>query len=164
MSSSIDYIFVKSLDKCVVIIISIPSSSKISIEFLMRNTTLCSRWFVLSSTTLLPFVQQKLVRALWYTLRSLLSSNCSSLPWRITIFYVRNVVRISPPLENSWYKWYFTITILFLVPVLFLTGIPTDGLVILKTSSNLIALKLMVNISFLDYWLSNRHSNIVCAT
>ena len=32
-----------------------------------------------------------------------------------------------------------------------------------KTSSNLIALKLMVNISFLDHWLSNCHSNIVCA-
>ena len=33
-----------------------------------------------------------------------------------------------------------------------------------KTASNLIALKLMVNISILDHWLSNRHSNIVCAT
>ena len=38
----------------------------------------------------------------------------------------------------------------FFVPMLFLTGIPTNGLVILKTSSNLIALKLMVDISFLD--------------
>ena len=40
MSSPIDYIFMKSLDKCVVIIISIRSTSKISIEFMMRNTIL----------------------------------------------------------------------------------------------------------------------------
>ena len=64
------------------------------------------RWFVLSLTTLLPSVQHKLVCVLCYTLSSLLSSICSSLPWSITIFYVRNVVRISPPLKNSWYRWY----------------------------------------------------------
>ena len=64
----------------------------------------CPRWFVLSSTTRLPSVQCKLVRVLCYTLRSLLSSICSSLPWSITIFYVKNVVRISPPLKNSWYS------------------------------------------------------------
>ena len=40
MSSLIDYIFMRSLDKCVVIIISILSSSRISIEFMMRNTIL----------------------------------------------------------------------------------------------------------------------------
>ena len=34
---------------------------------------------------------------------SLLSRICS-LPWSITIFYVKNVVRISPPLKNSWYR------------------------------------------------------------
>mgnify|MGYP005850560483 CR=1 FL=1 len=67
----------------------------------------CPRWFVLSSTTLLPSVQHKLVRVSCYTLRSMLSSNCSSLPWSITIFYVNNVVRISPPLMHSWYMWYF---------------------------------------------------------
>ena len=33
-----------------------------------------------------------------------------------------------------------------------------------KTSSNPIALKLMVDISFLDHWLSNHHSNIDHAT
>ena len=54
MSSSIDYIFMKSLDKCVVTIINIPSSSRISIEFMMRNTILAPRWFELSSTTFLP--------------------------------------------------------------------------------------------------------------
>ena len=40
MSSLIDYIFMKSLDKCVVIIINLMSSSRISIEFMMRNTIL----------------------------------------------------------------------------------------------------------------------------
>ena len=43
MSSPIDYIFMKSLDKCVVIIINILSSSRISIEFMMRNTILAPR-------------------------------------------------------------------------------------------------------------------------
>ena len=33
-----------------------------------------------------------------------------------------------------------------------------------KTSSNPIALKLMVDISLLDHWLSNHHSNIDHAT
>ena len=63
---------------------------------------------VLSLTTLLPSHQHKLVRVWCYTLSSLLSSNCSSLPWNINISYVLNVVRISPPLENSWYKWYLS--------------------------------------------------------
>ena len=40
MSSPIDYIFMRSLDKCVVITMSIMSSSRISIEFMMRNTIL----------------------------------------------------------------------------------------------------------------------------
>ena len=40
MSSLIDYIFMKSLNKCVVIIINLMSSSRISIEFMMRNTIL----------------------------------------------------------------------------------------------------------------------------
>ena len=40
MSSPIDYIFMNSRDKCVVNIINILSSSRISIEFMMRNTIL----------------------------------------------------------------------------------------------------------------------------
>ena len=64
----------------------------------------CPRWFVLPSTTLLTSLQHKLVRVLCYTLSSLLSSICSSLPWSITIFNVKKVVRISPPLKDSWYR------------------------------------------------------------
>ena len=63
----------------------------------------CLRWFVLSSTTLLPSLEHKLVCVLCYTLRSLLFSICSSLPWSITIYYVKKVMRITPPLKNSWY-------------------------------------------------------------
>ena len=40
MSSLIGYIWMKSLDNCVVMIINILSSSRISIEFMMRNTIL----------------------------------------------------------------------------------------------------------------------------
>ena len=40
MSSLIDYIFMRSLDKCVMIIIDILSSSRISIKFMMWNTIL----------------------------------------------------------------------------------------------------------------------------
>ena len=40
MSSPVDYIFMKSLDKCVVIIINLMSSPRMSIEFMMRNTIL----------------------------------------------------------------------------------------------------------------------------
>ena len=70
-------------------------------------TILVPRWSVLSPTTLLPSLQHKLVRVLCYTWRPVLFSNYSSLPWSITIFYVKNVVRILPPLKNSWYRWYF---------------------------------------------------------
>ena len=83
------------------------------------------RWFVLSSTSLLRSLQQKLVCVLCYTSSSLLPSICSSLPWSITIFYVKKVVRITPPLKNSWYGDTSHPHHSFLVPVLFLTGIPT---------------------------------------
>ena len=80
------------------------------------------RWIVLSSTTLLPSHQHKLVHVWCYTLSSLLSSNCSSLPWSITILYVKNVLRFVPPLENSWHRNTSHHHHSFLVPVL----IPTS--------------------------------------
>ena len=87
----------------------------------------CPRWFVLSLITLLPSLEHKLVRVLCYTLSSLLSSIWSSLPWSITIFYVRNVVRISSPLKNSWYCDTSHQHHSFLVPMLILTRIPTSA-------------------------------------
>ena len=104
MSSMSDYIFMKPLDKCVMIIINIPRSSRISIEFMMRNTILAPQWFVLSSATFLLSLQHKLVHVLCCTLISLLSSLGYDLPCSITVFYIKNVVRITPPLKNSWYS------------------------------------------------------------
>ena len=160
MSSPIDYIFMKPLDKCVVDIINILSSSKRSIEIMMRNTILAlddscyqRQHYCIPSNT-------KLVPVLCYTLSSLLSSICSSLPWSITIFYVKNVMRITPPLKNSWYKWYLSPSPFFLGPRV-VSNRKTDNwtwMCEFKTSSDPIALKLMVDISFLDHWLLNHHS------
>ena len=121
----------------------------------------CTRWFVLSSTTLLPSLQHKLAHVLCYTLSSLLSSNCSSLPWSIIVLYVKNVLRFVPPLENSWHRNTSHHHPFFLVPVL----IPTSERCCLD--SFLLAtlfFKLMVESSFLGYWLLNHHSDIGRAT
>ena len=67
----------------------------------------------------------KIVFILCCTLRSMLSHLCYVLRWSITIFDVKNVVRIAPPLKNSWYSDTTHHHRSFLVPVLFLTGIPT---------------------------------------
>ena len=59
-------------------------------------------------------------------LEFLATQHCSSLPWRITAFYVKNVVGISPPLKNSWYSDTSHHHHSFLVLILILTGIPTS--------------------------------------
>jgi len=125
MWSRIDYIFVESLDKCVMITIYILMLFQDINWINDEKYHPCPRWFVLSSTSLLRSLQQKLVCVLCYTSSSLLPSICSSLPWSITIFYVKKVVRITPPLKNSWYGDTSHPHHSFLVPVLFLTGIPT---------------------------------------
>ena len=61
----------------------------------------CPRWFLLSSTTPLTSFQ---VQACPCYGCNLLSSLYYVLPWSITVFYVKNVVRIAPPLINSWYS------------------------------------------------------------
>ena len=126
----------------------------------------CPRWFVLSSTILLPSIQHKLVRVLCCTLISLLSSLWYVLPWSITIFYVKYVVRISPPRMTSWYSDTSPHHHSFLVPVLFLKGIPTNGL--WCVNSKLLATLLLWSywsiVSFYVYGLMNHHSNIDCAT
>ena len=70
--------------------------------------------------------KRKLVLVLCRTLSSLLSNLCYVLPWSITIFYVKNVMRITPPLKNSWYSDTSHHHHSFLVPVLILTGVPTS--------------------------------------
>ena len=86
----------------------------------------CPRWFVLSSTILSPSIQHKLVHILCCILISLLSNLCYVLPWSITIPYVKNVVRISPPLKNSWYGDTSHPHHSFLVHVFIPTGVPTS--------------------------------------
>ena len=126
----------------------------------------CPRWIVLSSTTLLPSHQHKLVHVWCYTLSCLLSSICSSLPWSITILYVKIVLRFVPPLENSWHRNTSHHHHSFLVPVLFLSEIPTNGL--WCVNSKLLATLLLWSywsiVSFYVYGLMNHHSNIDCAT
>ena len=104
MSSLIDYIFMKSPDHCVMVIINILSSFRISIKFMMWNTILALDelyyhrplyWFP-SNTNLFVF-------------GVIPGDSCypaiiSSIPWSITIFYVKNVVRISSHPKNSWYR------------------------------------------------------------
>ena len=79
-SSPIDYMFMKPLDKCVVIIITILTSSRISIECMMRNTIILPWYFVFSSTTSLPSFRCKYIHVLCCTLSYLLSHLCYDLP------------------------------------------------------------------------------------
>ena len=142
MSSLIDYICMKSLDNCVVITINLMSSSRNSIEFMMGNTILAPRWFLFSSTTLLPSHQHKLVHVWCYTLSSLLSSNWSSLPRKYYHLF----------LSRMWWEFHHLLIILdiiillsifvhSLVPVLFSTGIPTMEL--WRVNSKLLATLLL---------------------
>ena len=126
----------------------------------------CPRWFVLSSTTLFPSIQHKLVRVLCYTLSSMLSSLCYVLPWSITIFMSRmswefhHLLRDLDTGDTSCHIHSF------LGPHV-VSNRKTDNWTMMcdfKTSSNPIALKLMIDISFLGRWLSNHHSNIDRAT
>ena len=108
---------------------------------------------------ILTFPQHKLVRVLCYTL---LSNICSPLPWSIAIFYVKNVVRILPPLENSWYKWCFSPSPFPLGPRVIYNRNAEKWTMIceFKTSSNPIACKLWMIVSFFMCWLLTHHSNI----
>jgi hypothetical protein len=58
---------------------------------------------------------------------NLLSSLKYVLPCSITVFYVKNVVRIVPPLSNSWYSGTSRHHRSFFVPVLILTGVPATS-------------------------------------
>ena len=100
MSSLIDYIFMKSLDKCVVIIINLMSSSRISIEFMMRNTILapddlCYLWPLIC----LPFNTNLFV--FWVIpwdpyYPAFVLSYLGVLP----SFSIKDVVRTAPPLKE----------------------------------------------------------------
>ena len=100
------------------------------------------RWIVLSSTTLLPSHQHKLVHVWCYTLSSLLSSNWSSLPRKYYHLF----------LSRMWWEFHHLLIILdiiillaifvhSLVLVLFSTGIPT--LELWRVNSKLLATLLL---------------------
>ena len=87
----------------------------------------------------------KLVPVLCCTLSSLLSNLCYILPRSITIFDVKNVVRITPPLKNSCYNDTSHHHHSFLVLVLIPTGVPTSGLWCVNS-------KLLATLLLWSYW------------
>ena len=93
----------KLLDNCVMIIMNILSSSRISMEFMMRNTILASMIGVIINH-FITFPPTQTCSCFVLYLEFLATQHCSSLPWNITTFYVKNVVRIAPPLKYSWYS------------------------------------------------------------
>ena len=166
MSSPIDYIFMKSLDKCVVIIINILSSSRISIEFMMRNTILAlddlcyhrPLYCLPFNTNLFVFCVipwDPCYPAFVLLYLGVLPSFMSRMSWEF-----HHLLRILDAGDT------FCHIRSFLGPRV-VSNRKTDNWTMMcdfKTSSNPIALKLMVDISFLDHWLSNHHSNIDHAT
>ena len=161
MSSPIDYIFLKPLDKCVVIIVSILTSSETYIEFLMRNSMLAPSMVCVIIDNIISFPPTHIC--------SCYGAPCYpayALPWSTIVFYVKNVGRNSPPLRildtsDTYYHHHS-----FLGPRVVSNRNTDKWSVMCKfcTSSNPIALKLMVDISFLDHWLLNHPSNIDLAT
>ena len=94
---------------------------------------------------------------------SFLSSLCYVLHWSITVLHVKDVVRISPPLKNSWYSNTSRHLHSFSDPRVVST-LNTDYWTMMrefKTSSSPIALELMVNSSFLDSWLLNQSAELI---
>ena len=167
MSSLIDYIFMKSLDKCVVIIVNNLTSSKLCVEIQGEKYHSCPSMNYVIMDNILNFPPNTnlfiFCDVSWFPL---LSNLCYVLPWSITIFYVKNVVNITPPLKNSWYSDTSHHHHSFLVPVLFLNEIPTNGL--WCVNSKLLATLLLWSywsiVSFYVYGLLNHHSNIYRAT
>ena len=162
MSSMIDYILMKPLDKCVVIIINILTPSSISIEFIMRSTILAlddlcyhRPLYCLPSNTnlfvlfVIPWVPCYPAFLLLYL--GVLPSFMSRMSWEF-----HHLLRILDIGDTSCHIRSF------LGPCV-VSNRKTDNLTMMchfKSSSNPIALKLMVDISFLDHWLSNHRSNI----
>jgi hypothetical protein len=152
------FIFLKTPDKCV----GSPSTL-----WLLPRCQLCSCWGIPSLPSIIfiiidnPFDFISSWACPCYGCH-LQPSLYFVLPWSITVFYVENVVRIAPPLRNSWHKWYFSPPPFFLGPRVDFNRDTNQQTILLGfyTSSNPIALKLSINSSFFDCWLLNRHSYI----
>ena len=102
MSSPIDYIFMNSRDKGFEIV-NILSSSRISIGFMMRNTILASmNCIIIDHFIAFPPTQACSCLVLYLeflAVQQLIFLTSEVLP----SLFVKDVVRISPPLNNSWY-------------------------------------------------------------
>ena len=149
MSLPIDYIFMNSRDKGVVII-NILSSSRISIGFMMRNTILASmNCIIIDHFIAFPPTQACSCLVLYLeflAVQQLIFLTSEVLP----SLFVKNVVRISPPLNNSWYHNTSCHLRSFLGPRIVFNR-NTDNWAMtceFKTSSNPIALKWMGDSSF----------------
>ena len=110
------------------IIVNNLTSSKLCVEIQDEKYHPCPSMNCVIIDNILASPQHKLVHIVCCILISLLSNLCYVLPWSITIFDVKNVVSITPPLKNSWYSDTSHHHHSFLVPVLFLNEIPTNGL------------------------------------
>ena len=85
-----DYILMKPLDKCVVIIVNILTSAETYIEIPMINSMLAPSMICVNIDNIIDFPPNtKLVLVLRYTLSPLLSDLCYALPWSITIVMSR---------------------------------------------------------------------------
>ena len=72
---------------------------------------------------ILAFPQHKTCSSFALYLEFLAIRLSYALPWSITIFYVKKVMRIAPPLKISWYSDTSHHHHSFLAPMLILTGI-----------------------------------------
>ena len=108
------------------IIVNNLTSSKLCVEIQDEKYHPCPSMNCVIIDNILASPQHKLVHIVCCILISLLSNLCYVLPWSITIFDVKNVVRIAPPLKNSCYNDTSHHHHSFLVLVLIQTGVPTS--------------------------------------
>ena len=122
----------------------------------------CPRWFVLSSTTLLPSLQHKLVHVLCCTLSSSISNWCYDSTAEYYHPWCQECCEDCSTSSEFLLLWYFSPSPFFLGPRVDSNRCTNKWMVLFEfcPSSNPIALKLMVDISFLGHWLSNHHSDI----
>ena len=108
------------------IIVNNLTSSKLCVEIQDEKYHPCPSMNCVIIENILASPQHKIVHILCCILISLLSNLCKVLPWSITIFDVKNVMRITPPLKNSWYSDTSHHHHSFLVLALIPTGVPTS--------------------------------------
>jgi hypothetical protein len=122
------------------------TSSEMSTVFMIRNTPLPSMISVIIDNTF-DFLSSRACPCYGC---NLLSNLYGVLPWSITVFYAEYVVRIAPPLRNTWHRWYLSSLSFFLGPRVGSNRDTNMQAILLgfRTSINPIAMKLTINSSF----------------